>query len=310
MVTPYPLPAWAIPPENEFAVRLVAAGQVDSSARAMLTTGPQAVGPEVIDRLPALEYICCLGSGYEGVDAAYAAGRGIMVSNSAVVTAEDVADQLLAITLGLCCRVPELDRAVRAGDWPRPIRTSLRERKVGIVGLGATGLAAARRFAALGCEIRWTGRHPKESPYGYCPELSDLAAWADILLIAARADAGNRHLIDRAVFDLLGPDGILANVSRGSIVDEDELIAALRDGRLGGAALDVFADEPTPGGRWNDVPNTILSPHVGGYATGVRRGIYDLAMANLRSFFAGGPIIGAVEGAPPKAGPTTSRPRE
>lgn len=298
VVTPYPLPDWAAPLAAAFDVQPFASGcDVCASARAMLTSGPQPVGREIIDRLPGLEYICCLGSGYEGVDAAYAATRGITVSNSAVVTAEDVADQLLAITLALCCQIPALDRAVRAGQWRQPVRTSLAERKVGIVGMGAIGLAAARRFAALGCEIRWTGPRPKDLPYAYHADLPDLADWADVLLIAARADAGNRGLVGREVLDRLGPTGIVANVSRGTILDEDALIAALCSGRLGGAALDVFAQEPTPGERWRDVPNTVLSPHVGGFTTGVRRGILDLATANLRAFFAGEPVSGAIRAA-------------
>ena len=295
VVTPYPLPDWALPAVAEFAVRDLSEGEdACRSARAMLTSGPQPVGPDIIDRLPALEYICCLGSGHEGIDTAYAAARGITVSNSAAVTAEDVADQLLALTLALCCDVPGLDWVVRSGEWHKPVRRSMRERNVGIVGLGSIGRGAARRFAALGCPVRWTGPRAKESPYGYCADLLDLAGWADILLITARADATNRQLIGREVIERLGPDGILANVSRGSIVDEDELIAALKDGRLGGAALDVFREEPSPAGRWAGVPRTVLSPHAGGYATGVRRGIAELAAANLHAFFAGHPISGAL----------------
>lgn len=298
IVTPYPLPDWAIPPADEFEVHLIEPGcEICASAEVMLTSGPEPVGREIIDGLPSLKYICCLGSGYEGVDAVYAASRGIIVSNSAIVTADDVADQLVAITLALCCQVPALDRAIREGRWHKPIRRSIAERKVGIVGLGAIGQAAARRLQPFGCEIRWTGRRAKDSPYAYCADLGELAQWADTLLITARADGSNRNLIGRDVLDKLGPAGIVANVSRGSIIDEDELIAALHSGRIGGAALDVFADEPTPAERWVNVPNTVLSPHVGGYTTGVRRGIYNLAVANLRSYFAGAPIAGVVQGA-------------
>ncbi len=295
LVTPYSLPDWAIPPAGEFEAHPLEPGcEVCASAEVMLTSGPELVGREIIDRLPALKYICCLGSGYEGVDAVYAKSRGIVVSNSAVVTAENVADQLVAITLALLCQVPELDRAVREGRWHKPIRTSVAERKVGIVGLGAIGQAVARRLQPFGCEIRWTGPRPKDSPYAYHADLGELAEWADTLLIAARADESNRGLIGREIFDKLGPTGIVANVSRGSIIDEDELIAALRSGRIGGAALDVFAEEPTPAERWADVPNTVLSPHVGGYTSAVRRGIYALVVANLRSYFAGGQLVGTV----------------
>lgn len=263
----------------------------------MLTSGPELVGRDIIDQLPALKYICCLGSGYEGVDAGYANARDIIVTNSAVVTAEDVADQLMSIMLALCCKVPALDRAIREGSWHKPIRTSIRDRKVGIVGLGAIGQAVACRLEPFGCEIRWTGRSPKDLPYHYHASLEDLTDWSDTLLIAARADESNRKLIDADIIGRLGPDGIIANISRGSIIDEDALIAALHEGRIGGAALDVFETEPSPAERWANVPRTVLSPHVGGYATGVRNGIRELVIANLRAFFAGGTIAGIVQNA-------------
>ncbi len=295
VVTPYAIPEWATLPADEFELRLVAPGcEACRASEVMLTSGTQPVGREIIDQLPALRYICCLGSGYEGVDAEYAAQRGIMVSNSASVTAEDVADQVVAITLALCFEIPALDRAVRRGEWPKPVRRSFRDYKVGIVGLGAIGEATASRIAAFGCEIRWTGRRPKPAPYTFCPDLLELAGWADILFITARADDSNRHLIGHDVFEKLGPTGVLANISRGSIVDEDELIRALRSGKLGGAALDVFEQEPTPAGRWEGVPNTVLSPHVGGFTTGVRNGIRQRVIRNLRAFFSGNEIAGVV----------------
>jgi lactate dehydrogenase-like 2-hydroxyacid dehydrogenase len=297
VVTPYAIPEWAALPADEFDLhRFTADCTICRASKVMLTSGTQPVGREIIDQLPALRYICCLGSGYEGVDTDYAAQRGIVVSNSASVTASDVADQLVAITLALCLQIPSLDRAVRLGAWPKPVRRSFRDHKVGIVGFGAIGEAAAQRVAAFGCEIRWTGRRPKDVPYAYCPDLLDLAEWADILFITARADETNCHLIGRDVFDKLGPDGILANISRGSIVDEDALIRALRSGRIGGAALDVFEQEPTPAGRWDNVPNTVLSPHVGGFTTGVRSGILQLVIRNLRAFFSEDEIVGAVSG--------------
>jgi lactate dehydrogenase-like 2-hydroxyacid dehydrogenase len=294
---PYPLPDWIEPVlRDEFDLRLVQPGSaVARQAEVMLTSGPELVRKELLEQLPALKYICCLGSGYEGVDMAYASQRGIIASNSAIVTAEDVADQLLANTLSLCCQVPALDRAIREDRWHKPIRRSLRELNVGILGFGAIGQAAARRIAAFGSEIRWTGPRPKDTAYPYCRDLLELASWADILLVTARADRSNVGLVGDAVFDRLGPKGIVANVSRGSIIDENALIVALKSGRLGGAALDVFETEPTLGSRWADVPNTVLSPHVGGFATGVRRGIVQLVQFNLRAFFAGSDLTGLIE---------------
>jgi len=290
------LPEWAtIGLSEEFDIHQFEPGcALCAKAQAMLTSGPQSVRRDLIDQLPALSYICCLGSGYEGVDVAYARSKGMTVSNSAIVTAEDVADQMLAITLGIYCQVPTLDKAVREGRWPKPIRPSLRELKVGIVGLGAIGLAVAKRIAAFGCEIRWNGPRPKDTPHAYCPSLLSLAQWADFLLVTARADQSNRHLIDADVIEALGPNGFIANVSRGSILDEDALLAALRSGRLGGAALDVFESEPTPASRWEGISNAVLSPHVGGFTSGVRSGINRLVQSNLRAFFAGSTLTGIV----------------
>jgi lactate dehydrogenase-like 2-hydroxyacid dehydrogenase len=296
VVTPYSLPEWAtVGLSEEFDIHQFEPGcAVCTTVRVMLTSGPQPVHKELMDQLPALEYICCLGSGYEGVDVAYARSKGIAVSNSAIVTAEDVADQMLAITLAVYCQVPALDKAVREGHWPKPVRPSLRELKVGIVGLGAIGLAVAKRITAFGCDIRWYGPRPKDTPYPYCPSLLALAHWGDFLLVTARADQSNRHLIDAGVIEALGPNGFLANVSRGTIIDEDALLAALRAGRLGGAALDVFESEPTPASRWEGISNAVLSPHVGGFTSGVRSGINRLVQSNLRAFFCDSALKGIV----------------
>lgn len=174
------------------------------------------------------------------------------------------------------------------------MRASLRDMKVGIVGFGAIGQAVAKRIAVFGCEIRWTGPRTKEAAYPLCPDLLELADWSDMLLVTARADGSNVGLVNDRVIDRLGKDGIVANVSRGSIIDEEALIEALKAGRLGGAALDVFETEPTFGNRWRDVPNTVLSPHVGGYETGVRRGIQQLVRSNLRAYFARTELKGVV----------------
>jgi lactate dehydrogenase-like 2-hydroxyacid dehydrogenase len=296
VVAPYSLPEWAtLGLSEEFEIHQFEPGcSVCASARAMLTSGPQPVQQDLIEQLPALQYICCLGSGYEGVDVAYARKKGIAVSNSASITAEDVADQMLAITLGIYCQVPALDKAVREGRWSKPIRPSLRDLKVGIVGLGAIGSAVAKRISAFGCEIRWHGPRPKDTPYAYCASLVSLAEWADFLLVTARADQSNRHLIDAEIIAALGPEGFIANVSRGTIIDEDALLAALRAGRLGGAALDVFESEPTPAGRWEGISNAVLSPHVGGFTSGVRSGISRLVRSNMRAFFAGATLTGVV----------------
>jgi hydroxypyruvate reductase len=168
---------------------------------------------------------------------------------------------------------------------------------VGIVGYGAIGAAVARRLEPLVAVIRWNGPRSKHTPFEYVADLRVLARQSDILVVAARADSSNIALIGPAIIEALGPERSLVNVSRGSIVDEDALIAALKNGRLGGAALDVFHTEPTPGERWRDVPNTVLTPHMGGYATGVQRKIQQLLTFNLTAFFAGRALSGVIGGA-------------
>ena len=294
------LPQWIGPEiEHVFDLRQVESdGEACRRARVLVTPGPAPVNAGLLDRLPALQYIAAIGSGIEGIDTADTARRGIVVSNSAAATAEDVADHALGLTLALHLRIPAFDQRVRLGQWlEKTMRRSLCDMHAGIVGLGAIGAAVARRLAPLVRTIRWNGPRIKDTAYEYVADLVTLARQTDILVIAARADSSNIGLIGPAIIEALGPNGLLVNVSRGSIVDEDALIAALKDGRLGGAALDVFRTEPTPAERWRDVPNTVLTPHIGGYATGVQRNIQQLLMANLKAFFAGRALSGVVGGA-------------
>ena len=291
------LPQWiGLEIEHAFELRMI---DLDCErcrrARVLITPGPALVDTSLLERLPALEYIAAIGSGIEGIDTAYTTRRAIIVSNSAAATAEDVADHTLCLMFALYSRIVSFDQQVRAGKWlEKTLRRSFSDLHVGIVGLGAIGTAVARRLTPFGCAIRWNGPKSRPAPHDYVADLDALARWADIIVITARADSSNVGLIDRAIIDRLGPEGLLVNVSRGSIVDEDALIAALRDQRLGGAALDVFRVEPTPAARWQDVPNTILTPHIGGYATGVQRKIQQLLSANLKAFFAGRALSGLV----------------
>ncbi len=292
------VPGWAISEIGDaYDLRTFdAADPINGETRVIISSGPRKLDAEILQHLPSLEYIIACGSGCEGIDRAYARERGIIVSNSAIITAEDVADHAVSITLTLYSRTMQHDHAIRSDNWHIPTRRSLRELNIGVFGLGAIGLAIIQRMTAFGCDqIRWSGPRPKDTRYPYMADLGDLAEWADILFVAARADASNRNLIGDAIFDKLGPQGLISNISRGSIIDEDALIAALKAGRLGGAALDVFQSEPTPAERWRDIPNAVLTPHVGGHATGVKRGIGQLIRKNLDRFFAGEQPLGIIE---------------
>lgn len=265
---------------------------------ALVVAGEFPVDRALAESLPRLGLIACFTAGYDGVDLAWAAERGLKVSHSPGVNHEDVADHAIGLMLAAWRGLIEGDAIVREGRW-RPtekrITPSLAGRQLGVVGLGAIGEAVARRAEAFGLKVAWWG--PNEKPDARWPRAENLMALAtasDILVVAARASEANRGLIDRTVIDALGPHGLLVNVARGQLVDEDAVIAALRDERLGMAALDVFAAEPTPAERWADVPNVVLSPHAGGATSAALPKMVALTRENLRRFFAGEPLANAV----------------
>ncbi len=256
--------------------------------------GGEFLHPMTVEALPNLGLIARIGVGYEGVDVAHARARGVEVTNTPSVNADDVADHALALLLAVVRGVGEGDRWVRSGGWTRadrgPIRTSMKGLKVGIVGLGDIGVATAERVTACKSVVRWWAPRPKaEAAYPRMDSLHDLAAWADALVICARADATNVKLIDDAVLEALGPHGVVVNISRGSILDEAALIARLKAGALGGAGLDVYEQEPSPPPRWSDVPNTVLTPHIGGSTRGAVPAMVAAALDNVRAFLAGEP---------------------
>ncbi len=260
--------------------------------RAALVIGGVGLPNEAIENLPKLELIACMGAGYDGIDLALAKARGLTITNCPAVNHEDVADLAMGLMLSVARDIAIGDRAVRAGAWrdftsPGQVRR-FSGRRLGVVGLGAIGRAIAARAEAFRMPIRWTGPRPKpDAPYPYEPDLAALAAWSDVLVVACPAIPGTEKMIDARVIEALGPQGILVNIARGSLVDEDALIAALKDGRLGGAGLDVFEEEPTDPARWADVPHTTLTPHQGGAPREALREATALALENVRLFFAG-----------------------
>jgi phosphoglycerate dehydrogenase-like enzyme len=244
-----------------------------------------------MDLYPNLALLVSIGAGYDGIDQAAARARGIEIRSGVGANADDVADLAVALFLAATREILFNDTKIKTGGWRgrelRPIR-SVRDHKVGIVGLGNIGRATADRLKAFGCPIAWTGPRPKPGvDLPYVPSLLELARSSDALVVAAPLDDTTRRAVNREVIEALGPQGLLVNVARGGVVDEDELIGALRDGRLGGAALDVFQEEPTPAERWRDVPNTILTPHVGGVTFGGMSKVFDRAAENVANFLAG-----------------------
>jgi len=278
--------AWALSDADQAEVRVV------------LHAGEFKLAPETLLALPKLGLVACVSSGYDGVDVAWCRARGLEVTHAEGLNAEDVADHAIGLILAAWRNIPAGDRRVREGLWrhedrmtPQP---SLNRRKLGIVGLGHIGEAVARRAEQMRMQIGWWGPREKQSPWPRAESLMALAQDSDILVVACRADATNRGMIGREVIDAVGPAGVIVNVARGSLVDEDALIAALKDGRLWRAALDVFETEPTPGERWADVPGVVLTPHTAGVNTEAVPLMVAQAIDNVRRFLAGEPVLSPV----------------
>ena len=261
--------------------------------RALVVAGEFPLDKPLIESLPNLQLIACFTSGYDRIDVAWCRARGLAVTHAPGVNHEDVADHALGLILAARRQIAAGDRALRAGGWTvdaKTITPSLNGQRLGVVGLGHIGEAVARRAEVLRMAVKWWGPRDKAAAWPRAGSLLELARDSDILVVACKADDGNVGLISQAVIEALGPDGLLVNVARGQLVDEDALIAALKDGRLGQAALDVFEDEPTDPARWADAPNTVLTPHTGGATTEAVQGMLRLLMQNLEAAFAGEPL--------------------
>jgi lactate dehydrogenase-like 2-hydroxyacid dehydrogenase len=264
------------------------------SVRAIVTGGAHGAKNEIVDALPALEIIAINGIGTDAVDLERARARGVRVTTTPDVLTDDVADLAIGLMLATARRICLADRFVRAGSWPSarlPLSAKVSGKRLGIFGLGHVGRAIARRAEGFAMPIAYCERQPVDVAYRFVPELEVLARDSDFLVVAASGGPATQGIVDRSVLDALGPAGILVNVARGSVVDEAALIAALADGRLGGAGLDVFAHEPqVPQALWA-MDNVVLQPHQASATLETRRAMADLVLANLAAHFAGRPPL-------------------
>lgn len=269
-----------------------------AQVEALVTAGEFRLDPAMLERMTALRLIACFTVGYDGVDLDWARARGIAVTHAADANAQDVADHAIGLILAHRRQIVAGDRQVRTGQWTagdKILTRSMGGARIGIVGMGSIGIAVAERAAVMRTEVGWWGpRDNPRLPWPRAADLQTLARESDIVVIAARATDDNRGMIDAAILDALGPEGLLVNVARGQLVDEDALITALREGRLGGAALDVFEREPTPAERWADVPNCVLTPHTGGATHDAVARMVEMLSANLAAHFAGEALISPV----------------
>ncbi len=253
-----------------------------------------------IAHFPNLELIAHMGVGYDLIDASFAASRGIMVTNTPDVLNEDTADIAMALLLDTTRQIPQCDAFLRAGKWLEgtfPLTATLRGRTMGILGYGRIGKAIARRAEAFGLKIIYHGRTKQAGVvYPYYDSPVALASACDILMVVAPGGPQTKHIVNKEVLQALGPDGILINIARGSLVDEAALIDALKTRAILGAGLDVFEAEPKVPQALIELPNTVLLPHMGSATHYTRQAMAQLVIDNVVSWTSGkGPLTPVAE---------------
>jgi lactate dehydrogenase-like 2-hydroxyacid dehydrogenase len=254
----------------------------------------------LLDRLPKAKIISSFGVGYDNVDAVEAGKRGIVVTNTPGVLDDEVADLAIGLLLATLRKIPQADRYLREGKWlkaPFPLSATLRGKKVGIVGLGRIGKAIARRLAGFDVRIAYHGRTQQDDvAFTYHPTIVGLAEASDILIVITPGGASTKHLINAEVLKALGSNGVLINVARGSVVDEQALIEALRSGTILSAGLDVYDDEPRVPQDLIDLEHVVLLPHIASGSVHTRNAMGKLVADNLISWFDGkGPLTPVAE---------------
>jgi hydroxypyruvate reductase len=262
--------------------------------RGIATSGHRGTSAALMDRLPKLEIIGCFGVGVDAIDLPAAKQRGVAVTNTPDVLTDAVAELAIGLMLASARQIAAGDRFVRAGKWlngPMTLAKKVTGGRLGILGMGRIGRAIADAAGAFGMTIGYHGPRSKDVPFRFYERLVELAAASDFLVVACPGGPTTARLVDAAVLKALGPAGTLVNVSRGSVVDEPALVAALLDGSLGAAALDVFADEPRVPPPLLALENVVLSPHAGSATHATRGAMGQLVVDNLRAHFAGQPLL-------------------
>ena len=278
---------WQAPDRDSF-VRDVA-----PRVEVLVTTGGAGASRALIEQLPKLRLIACFGVGVDAIDLAAARERGVAVTNTPDVLTDDVADLAIGLMLAALRGIATADRYVRAGLWLRanmPLQTRMSGKRLGIVGMGRIGQAIAKRASAFDMSIAWNGPRPKDLPWRYEPDLIALARSVDVLVAACPGGAATRGLISRAVLEALGP-GVFVNIARGSVVDEAALVDLLATRRLGGAALDVFADEPRVPEALFALDHVVLQPHQASATRETRAAMGQLVLDNIAAHVAGRPLV-------------------
>lgn len=265
--------------------------------RAVLTIGVIGITAEEVAAMPALELVCCMGAGYEGLPLDVLRARGIATANGAGTNDDCVADHAFGLLIGIVRGMRQLDIQCRAGVWreeiPQPPNVS--GKKLGIFGLGTIGQKIAKRAYGFDMPVGYHNRKPRQAvEHRYFDSLLALAHWCDVLVCATPGGPATRHVIDAQVLDALGPHGFLINISRGSVVDTEALAAALREGRIAGAGLDVYESEPKRPEALIGLDNVLLTPHMAGWSPEATQASVDRFLANAEGHFAGRGVVSPI----------------
>ncbi|TWF76051.1 lactate dehydrogenase-like 2-hydroxyacid dehydrogenase [Pseudonocardia hierapolitana] len=272
-----------------------------ADVRGLATGGHHPVDAALLDKLPNLQIVANFGVGYDSVDVDAATERGVVVTNTPGVLDDEVADTALALLLMTVRELGQAERYLRAGRWAAEGHYPLTDltmtgRKLGILGLGRIGEAIAKRAETFRMTVGYHNRSEKDVPYRYYPSLLEMARDVDTLLVVVPGSAATRHLVDAEVLEALGPDGVLVNIGRGTVVDEAALIGALKTRTIRAAGLDVYEDEPNVPRELIDLDNAVLLPHVGSASKPTRRAMGRLVVDNLTSWFTDGRALTPVNG--------------
>jgi lactate dehydrogenase-like 2-hydroxyacid dehydrogenase len=285
--------------ERRFTVHAVAADADLSAlapdvlnARALVSFGSVGASAAVMDALPNLEMIGLFSVGYDKVDVDHARAKDIRVTNTPDVLTDDVADLAVGLLYATVRNIAANDRLVRSGAWARGEKPALCGRvtgsRIGILGLGRIGRAIAMRLEPVAGEILYHNRREvADTSYRYVADPLDFARQSDVIIVATSGGPEAARLVDAAMLDALGPDGVIVNISRGGVIDEDAMVAALADKRIAGAGLDVFAHEPHVPEALFAMDHVVLQPHQGSATVHTRQAMADLVVANLDAHFAG-----------------------
>ena len=281
--------------------RKAALAEHGKGVTAVVTSATYGANAELINALPDLKAICSWGVGYETIDVQAAKQRGVQVSNTPDVLTDCVADLAWGLLIAGARHMGQGERFVRAGQWGQvhggiPLGQRVSGKKLGIIGLGRIGVAIARRGMGFDMDVRYHNRRKRDDvEYGYEASLTDLAKWADFLIVATVGGSSTRHLVNREVLEALGPTGIIVNIARGPVIDETALVTALEAGKLGCAALDVFEHEPKVPEALLKTDRAVLLPHIGSATLETRVAMENLMLENLQAFFETGRVVTPAE---------------